>query len=187
MKRIVIIISITFIGSLLLFAGGPYKITKMLPNKKILIGSHWCGVGNIFYEDQIVHWDEQIAQQAFEADDVNKPSVTIAMSKERVRKKTSKDISYRELCGLIGKGEVDYYILWPNDSLRVNIPIDTTYKYKLLIEGSYDYKEIQVTDGKLFVKHNLFSDTTGVVKFDIVKIKNWDIENVKHYEIELVK
>ena len=187
MKRMVIIICTTFIGSFLLFAGGPYKITKILPNKKILIGKNWCGLGNVFYENQIVHWDKQLTQQAFEADDIKNPAVTIAMSKGRVRKKTAKDISYRELCGLIGKGKADYFILWPNDSLKINIPIDTTYKYKLLVEGSYDFKDIRVNDSNIFIKHNLFSDTTGIVKFDIVKLKNWDIEIVKRCEIELVK
>ncbi len=187
MKRIAIIISIVFVSSLLLFAGGPYKITKMLPDKKILIGTRLCGLGDIFYEDQIVHWDRQLPRQAFEADDVNNPSITIAMSKARVRKKTSKDISYRELCSLVGKGEADYYILWPNDSLIINIPIDTAYKYKLHIEGSYDYKDLQVNDSSIYVKHHLFNDTTGVVRFDIVKTRNWDVENVKRYEIELVK
>ena len=186
-KKIITTLTICFVSTLLLCAGGPYKITKILPNKKILIGKKMCGKGDLFYENQIVHWDKELTRQAFEADDIINPSITIAMSKMRVRSKSSKDISYKELCGLVGKGESDYIILWAGDSLKLNIPIDSTYIYKLHIEGSYDYKDINPVNGRLYLTDSSFNDTTGIVKFEIVKQKNWDIENVKQYTVELIK
>lgn len=187
MKKIAITISFVLIGVLVLFAGGPYKITKIRPDKKILIGKKWCGLGDVFYETQVVHWDSKLAQQAFEADDVNNPSLTISMSKERVRKQSSSDISYKALCSLIGKGDNDYKMLWPGDSIKIVVKADTSYIYKLHIEGMYRYKDLLLQDSLIFIKPEMFDTLSGSVKFDIVRMKGYDIEIIKNEEVELIK
>jgi len=186
-KKIAITTSFVLISALYLFAGGPYKITKIRPNQKILIGKKWCGLGDLFYETQVVHWDSKLAQQAFEADDVNNPSKTISMSKERVRKQSSSDISYKNLCGLIGKGDDDYKMLWPDDSMKIVVTADTSYVYKLHIEGMYRYKDLIIQDSLIFIKPEMFDTLSGNVNFDIVRMKGYDIEIIKHEEVELIK
>lgn len=175
------------IGTLFVFPGGPYKITKILPNQKILIGKKYLGVDDIFYEDNVVHWNPKLENQAFEADDINNPSITIAMSKVRTRKKIATDISYRKYAGLISKGNDDVKLLWPGDSLQINIQVDTTFTYKLHIDGTYDYKELTLSDGSLFIKPEAFDSLSGIVKYDIVRMKGYEIEFVKHGEVEIIK
>lgn len=186
-RKIVITISLVLISVLVLFAGGPYKITKIKPNKKILIGKKWCGLGDLFYDTQVVHWDSKLTQQAFEADDINNPSQTICMSKKRVRKQTSSDISYNALCSLIGKGDNDYKMLWHGDSLKIEVKVDSSFIYKLHIEGMYNYKDLILQDSQIFIKPEMFDTLSGSVKFDIVRMKGYDIEIIKHEEIELIR
>lgn len=187
MKKKFIITILYVVSILTLFAGGPYKITKIRPDKKILIGKKWCGLGDMFYDTQVVHWDPDEPQQAFEADDVNNPSLTISMSKERVRKQSSSDISYKSLCSLIGKGDNDYKMLWPEDSMKITVKADTSCIYKLHIKGMYKYKDLILHDSLIFIKPEMFDTLSGSVKFDIVRIKGYDIEIIKHEEVELIK
>ena len=186
-SKLFVLASFVILGTLFLFAGGPYKITRILPNQKILIGKKHLGVDDIFYEDQVVHWDPKLVNQAFEADDINDPAKTIAMSKVRTRKESTKDISYSMLASLISKGNDDIKLLWPGDSVQINIQVDTTFTYKLHINGTYDYKELMMSGSSLFIKPEAFDTLSGIVKYDIVRIKGYDIEIVKYGEVELIK
>lgn len=186
-SKLLFVVSFVIIGTLFLFAGGPYKITRILPKQKILIGKKYLGVDDIFYEDQVIHWNPKLVNQAFEADDINNPSKTIAVSKVKTRKKSTVDISYSMLASLISKGDDDIKLLWPEDSMQINIQVDTTCTYKLHIDGSYVYKELLMSDGLLFIKPEAFDTLSGIVKYDIVRIKGYDIEIVKQGEVELIK
>lgn len=179
-----------FISALFLFAGGPYRITKIKPNQKILIGKKWCGLDDIFYGSQVVHWDSKLSQQAFEADDVNNPSLTINMSKERVRKQTASDISYEALCSLIGKGEEDFFTLWEGDTLKIKIDIDDTYLYRLRFYDTLKIVNLMASKDQLFIPWDLFEGREGVVKFYIDrknKNERTDIEIIDNFEVELIK
>ena len=85
------------------------------------------------------------------------------------------------------KGNDDAILLWPGDSLQINIKIDTTFTYKLHIDGTYDYKELTFSDSSLYIKPEAFDTLSGNVKYDIVRIKGYDIETVKNGEVELIK
>ena len=187
MKKIAITILFVIIGVLFLVAAGPYKITKILPDQKILIGKKLCGLGDLFNEEQVVHWDPKLSQQAFEADDINDPSKTIGMSKRRVRKLSSNDISYYEFEGLIAKGNENYKMLWLGDSLQINLQIDSACVYKLHIDGALEYKDLILHDSLVFIKPEMFDTLSGNVKFEIVCVKGFDYEIIKYEEIELLK
>ena len=74
-----------------------------------------------------------------------------------------------------------------DNSLQINIKIDTTFTYKLHIDGTYDYKELTFSDSSLYIKPEAFDTLSGNVKYDIVRIKGYDIETVKNGEVELIK
>ena len=187
-RKIVTVIILSLICFYFSSANGPYKIRRVMPkNKTILIGKQPCGVGSVFYGDQVVHWDKALYQQAFEADDVRNPNLTIGMSK---LKANNKDVSYNQYKyskGLISKGDALANILWPEDTLKIPIDVDSTCNYYIHIQGSYEFKDVVLNDDLLIVTHELFGDLSGMVKFDIVKSRDWEIEYIKQIEVEVLK
>lgn len=187
MKRIAITISLFLIAVLVLFAGGPYKITKILPGQKIRIGNKWCGLDSVFYETQVVHWDRNLPRQAFEANDVNNPSITIGMSKRRTRQK---DISYKDYEGLITKGETDddSIVLWPGELICIEgIIVDDGYMYSCRVRGMSKEFALFLRNGKVFINSDDFKDISSEIKLEICKtnvIKQWDVRTIKVITVE---
>ena len=184
-KKIVVMFIMSLLIEAVGFAGTPYKIRNLNPNQKILIGKKWCGKKDIFYLNQKIHWDDNLENQAFEAYNVNNTSTTYVFTKLRANKK---DISGNDyIKTMMGKGVNDRLVFWSNDPLSLPIEIDSTYLYKIRISDSPDYEDANIVNNKIQLDPCMFDSYNGVVKIEIVQIKDNIFKTIYYTEIELIQ
>ena len=167
------------------FAGGPYKIKKMYPpGKKVLIGGKYLKEKDIFYSNQIIRWDKTLKNQAIIAYDIKKPSTIIYFTKLRAKNKDVEVSSY--IASLMGKGSNDTPILWSGERISVPIIVDSTYQYKIRISDSMEYKMLEIENNQIFIDYDLFVNNEGLVKYEIMRIKESVFEIIYYGEIEIL-
>lgn len=166
-----------------------YKIIKIKPEQSIVIGGHPCNLGDTFSDDDIIEWNSELAVQAFQAVCIEHPSKRIELSKNKVRKMTEQNVSYKTLVGLYSKGEEDFYTLWEGDTIKLSIAIDDTYLYRLRFHDTRERINLEIEDSQLLIPWHLFEGRAGVIKCYIDrrnKNDRTDIEIIDNFEVELI-
>lgn len=137
---------------------GVFKIIGIAPSNTILIGSHECAVNDVFNDNDIIHWDEALTNQAIrviclQPECKNMVGYSMNMSKKQFRKHSGKDISYNKLISLISKGDEvkEPFLLWPNDTISLNITAEDKCDYYCKVKGLNIKEPLVVLDHSVCV------------------------------------
>ncbi len=137
---------------------GEFKIISIAPSNTIMIGSRECGVNDVFNDNDVIHWDDKLTNQAIrviclQPECKNMVGYTMNMSKKQFRKHSGKDISYNKLISLMSKGDEvkEPLLLWPNDTISLNIMAKDNCDYYCKVKGLSIKEPLVVLDNSICV------------------------------------
>ena len=164
-------------------AGGPYRISYLSPEgHKVIIGNKPCKEGDIIKSNQYIRWSKD--NHGFIAFDINNPDVEILFTKRQAKSKNITVSQYIKSC--LGKGS-NIPLICAGRNFVLPISVDSIYTYKILINGESGYKELKIVNNKIILDLSLFAKYEGIVKYKILREKDWDLIYIFEGEIEIIK
>ena len=159
---------------------GKFKIIKIAPNQKILIGNDSCGVGDTFSDTDKIHWDKNLMNQAIRVVCIQKEckcmyTTTMDLSKKQFLNHTGNDVSYNKLISLVSKGDEvqEPLILWANDTILLDIVPEEGYQYYCYVKGYHIKESLYVYNNQVCIISNMLLKYSymGKLFIDIIKSK----------------
>lgn len=137
---------------------GVFRIISIAPTDSIRIGSHICGMNDEFSDNEIIHWEETLTNQAIRVicptkDCKKMVGYSMNMSKKQFRKHSGKDISYNKLISLMSKGDEvkEPLLLWPSDTISLQIQAEDHCDYYCKVRGLNIKEPLVIQDNSICV------------------------------------